>query len=183
MDGYLVQQSLKGRMFIGSTTYAGVVVPAYNATAQKFGLWNPAGSTRNLVLDKITMSLATIGTEALAGFGLSYLTGTSASIATGSPITAFTATTPVNGLLNEGDTPVGKFTLNATTSAPTHFYDIGMALISTDLNTATCDGFSQLMHDFNGAIVVTPGVYIGLGSSAASGQTLRVSLTWYETDR
>jgi hypothetical protein len=183
MDGYLVQQTLKGRMFIGSTTYAGVVVPAYNATAQVFGLWNPAGSGRNLVLDKLNMALATIGTEAVAAYGLSYLTNTGGSIGTGAPISAFTATAPVNGLLTEGDTPKGRFTLSATITAPTFFYDLGVALISTDLNTATNDGFCQLTHDFNGAITIPPGVYVGLGSSAAGGQTMQASITWYETDR
>jgi hypothetical protein len=48
--GYLPAQTLAGNVFIGSTTYAGIVAPAYNAAAQTFGLWNPAGSEKNEVL-------------------------------------------------------------------------------------------------------------------------------------
>lgn len=183
MDGYIAQQALAGRLFIGSTLYSGVVIPAYNATGQKFGVWNPAGSGVDLILDKLTMSLATIGTEALAGFGLSYLSNVGSSIGTGSPISAFTATTALNAKIVEGPASAAKFTLSATTSAPTHFYDIGIGLVSTDLNTATGESFDTMMHEFAGRVIIPPGVYVGLGASAAQGQTIRATLTWVENPR
>lgn len=179
MDGYLAQIALSGKMFIGSTTYAGVKPPAYNATAQKFGIWNPLGSGVNVVLDKLSMGLVTVGTEAVGAFGLSYLAGAGAQIGTGSPISAFTGTTPVNALLTEGDPSRVKFTLSATVTAPTFFYNIGLAQAGTDAEV----GFATLQHDFNGGVIIPPGVYVGLGSSAATDQTLQASISWYEVLR
>lgn len=179
MDGYIAQQALAGKMFIGSTTYAGVKPPAYNATAQKFGIWNPLGSGVDVVLGKLNLALATVGTEAVGAFGLSYLTPAGGQVATGSPITAFTATAPVNAKLGEGQPSRVKFTLAATITAPTFFYNLGLAQAGTDAEV----GFAILQHDFNGWIVIPPGVYVGLGSSAATDQTLQGSLTWYEVLR
>ena len=182
MDGYLVQQTLGGNSFIGSTTQAGIVLPAYNATAQKFGLWNPANSGVNLVLDKLSIALATIGTEALAAIGLSYLLNAGSAVGTGAPVSAFTATAPVNGLLGAGKSSRGRFTLDATITAPTFFYALGISQISTDFNTATNDGYAKLTHDFDGSIIIPPGVYVGLGGSVAGGQTYQGSLSWFETE-
>lgn len=177
---YFIQQALKGRKFLGSTTYAGVAMPAYNATAQVFGIWNPAGSGRNIVLDKLNLALATIGTEALAAIGLSYLANAGSSI--GTPISAFTATAPINSLIGGGETPKGRFTLTATITAPTFFYALGISQISTDFNVATTDGFSKLTHDFNGDVIIPPNTYVGLGGSVAGGQTFQGSVSWYELD-
>lgn len=185
MDSYIVQQTLGGRYFIGSTTYDGVIIPAHDATAQVFGLWNPAGSQTNLVLDRLTLGLQAAGTEAISTFGLSYLTNTDSDVATGGQITAFTQTTPVNGLLGGGNgkaqSPRGRFTLSATTSAPTHFYCLGMCSIDSDFTAAGTSAFVQLTHDFGGGLIIPPGVYVGLGRSAATAnQKIQASINWFE---
>lgn len=185
MDSFILQQALAGKYFIGSTTYDGVVIPAYNATGQTFGLWNPAGSGVNLVLDKLTLGLQAAGTEAISTFGLSYLTNTLADIATGGQITAFTKTEAVNGLLGGGNGKAqsarGRFTLAATVSAPTHCYCLGMCSVSDDVTTDGTSAFVQLTHDFGGGLIVPPGVYIGLGRSVATAnQKIQASINWFE---
>jgi hypothetical protein len=178
--GYLPSQVLAGKLFIGSTTYAGVAIPAYNATAQVFGLWNPAGSGVNLVLVKLNLAIATLGTNIVAALGLSYLANAGNATATAAPISAFTQTASLSGLIGAyggGAAPsLGRFTLSATITAPTFFYDLGM----TSTTGTPTDSNPVLTHDFDGTVIVTPGTYIGLGGSVAPGSTYQGSLSWIE---
>lgn len=175
--GYLPQQTLAGNTFIGSTTYAGVAVPAYNATAQVFGLWNPAGSQKNAVLVKLNLGVATVGTPAVAALGLSYVPNAGSAIgATGAPITAFTETAAVSGLVGKAALNGARFTLSATTIAPTFFYNIALS----QETTSAVNGIMWSEHDFDGCVIVPPNTYIGLGGSAAPGQTFQASLVWFE---
>jgi hypothetical protein len=174
--GYLPAQTLAGNVFVGSSLAAGVAIPAYNATAQVFGLWNPAGNNKNLVLLKLMAGVATAGTPAVSALGLSYLANTGGSVATGAPISAFTDSTPVNGLIGRGNAASARFTLTATTTAPTFFYDIGVSQESATPGT----GLFWVEHDFDGAVIVPPGTYIGLGGSAAPGQTMQTTIVWME---
>jgi hypothetical protein len=174
--GYLPAQALAGNVFIGSSLAAGVAIPAYNATAQVFGVWNPAGSGKNLILLKFMAGVATAGTPAVAALGLSYLPNAGGSIATGAPISAFTDSTPVNGLLTKGNASAARFTLAATITAPTFFYDLGVSQESATPGT----GLFWVEHDFDGAVIIPPGVYVGVGGSAAPGQTIQSTLVWME---
>lgn len=177
--GYLPAQTLAGRLFIGSTTYAGVTVPAYNATAQKFGLWNPLGSGRNLMLVKLTLGHADATTPAISSLGLSYLANTGSTIATAAPISALTETAPVSGMVGQTPAHVGRFTLSATTSAPAFFYELGFSQDSATPGT----GLDTCIHDFDGAVIIPPGTYVGLGGAPlAPGQDLMATLTWIELD-
>ena len=175
--GYLPAQTLAGNVFIGSTLAAGVAVPAYNATAQTFGMWNPAGSGKNAILVKLNLGVATLGTAAVASLGLSYIPNAGSAIgATGAPITAFAATAPVNGLVSKGNNNSALFTLAATTIAPTFFYDLALSQSAT----GAAAGMVWMEHDFDGCVIVPPNTYIGLGGSAAPGQTMQASLVWFE---
>lgn len=176
-SGYFQQLALNGQCFVGSTTNAGIAIPAYNATAQVFGLWNPAGSGVNLVLNKISIAVATLGTNAVAAIGLSYLLNTGSQIATGSPITAFTATTPFNAIVGGGQASRAKFTLTATTTAPAFLISLGMAQNATTTQPVAEQAYD---YDFNGCLIVPQGVYVGLGGSAAPGSTYQASISWAE---
>ncbi len=176
-SGYFQQLALNGQCFIGSTTNAGVAIPAYNATAQVFGLWNPQGSGVNLVLNKLSLAVATLGTNAVSAIGLSYLLSTGSQIASGSPISAFTGTTPFNALLGVGAAPKGRVTLSATTTAPAFLMSLGMAQNATTTQPVAEQAYT---FDFNGSLIIPQGVYVGLGGSAAPGSTYQVSLSWAE---
>jgi hypothetical protein len=175
-----------GGVYVGSTTFAGVAIPAYNATAQVFGLWNPAGSGVNIVLVSLDLSIATAGTEALASLGLSYLANTGNAIATGAPVSAFTQTASLPGLIGSGAGQAapsqGRFTLSATITAPTFYRSLGMTeTIAAGASTVTTGpNVFQLSYQFSGADGVAPGTYIGLGGSAAPGSTFAGSLCWLE---
>jgi len=171
--------TLAGRVFVGSTTYAGVTVPIYNATAQKFGLWNPKGSGRNLVLVKLSLGQTDATTPAITSVGLSYLINTGSNIATGAAISAFTETAPVSGMIGQPPSNRGRFTLDATTIATTFGFELGFSQDSATPGT----GIVSAVHYFNGELIVPPGTYIGLtGAPIAPGQDLAASLVWLETD-
>lgn len=178
--GYLPSAMLAGKVFIGSTTAAGVAIPAYNATAQVFGLWNPAGSGVNVVLLKLMLGIATAGTEALSSLGLSVLTNAGSAIASGAPVSAFTQTASQPGLLgaNAGSAAQSqaRFTLSATITAPTFAYSLGI----WEGNGTTLQGVTWNVYDFDGVVGVAPGAYIGLGGSAAPGSTYQATLAWLE---
>jgi hypothetical protein len=177
LPGDLTRQMLAGNMFIGSTAAAGVVIPAYNATGQVFGLWNPAGSGYTLVPVCITIGVATVGTPAVSDFSLSILTNAGGQVATGSPITAFTAATPVNARLGSGKVSQAKFTASAATmTAPAHLMSIGASQESATPGT----GIFNIRFPFDGSLAIDPGTYVGVGGSIAIGQTAAVTLVWYE---
>ena len=179
--GYLPAQTLAGKVFIGSTLYSGVAIPAYNATAQVFGLWNPAGSGVNIIPIRLSLAIATIGTNIVGAIGFSAVYNTGSAIgAAGAPITAFTQTGSLPALIgsNAGAAApsAARFTLSATTIAPTFVYATGLG---SSTGTATDDP-GQLTHEFDGAFGVSPGTYIGLGGSAAPGSTYQATLVWME---
>lgn len=186
--GYLPSMTLARKTFIGSTTYAGIAVPAYNATAQVFGLWNPYGSEIDVILVKLNLGVATTGTTAVSSLGLSALYNTGNQIATGSPISAFTQTSSLPGLLGDANGAAGnskaRFTLSATVTAPAFAYNISLSSTAgTATTTAAAPTVQWMQHDFDGAIGVSPGTYIGLGGSVAPGSTFQGTLVWMEIPR
>jgi hypothetical protein len=183
--GYLPAMTVARKTFIGSTTNAGVAIPAYNATAQVFGIWNPAGSGIIIIPVRLTVAAATTGSTAVAALGLSALYNTGSQVATGSPITAFTQTSSLPGMIGDAAGAAGmsqaKFTLSATMTAPTFVYDLGMATTAgTATTTAAPPALNWGVFDFTGAIGIAPGTYVGLGGSVAPGSTFQGSIEWME---
>lgn len=176
--GYLPGQTLAGNTFVGSTAAAGITVPAYNGTAQTFGVWNPLGSGVELLLVSLDLGVATAATPVVGAFGLSWLQSAGSQVATGAPITAFTGATPVNCRLGLGVASKARFTPSAATiTAPVFLHDLGLSLTSTTAQ----NGVQYMHYDFNGIFTMPPGNYIGLGCSAAqSGTVTQASLVWIE---
>src|SRR2546425_8282152 len=61
LAGKYYTAAYRGLVFIGSTANAGVVPPAFNATAQTFGVWNPSTSGKNIIPISLTVGLVTVG--------------------------------------------------------------------------------------------------------------------------
>jgi hypothetical protein len=177
-EGYFQQLALNGQCFFGSTTNAGVAIPAYNATAQVFGLWNPAGSGVNLVLNKLSVGIVDEGTNIVAAIGLSFLTNTGSAIAGSGQISAFTDATIRNAIVGGGVASKARFTLTATTAATSFLMSTGMSWPEADMAGAVMP--VMLDFDFNGSVIVPQGVYVGLGGSAAPGSTCQATISWAE---
>lgn len=177
---YFPQQTLKERTFIASTTYAGVVVPIYSSTSPTFGLWNPYGSTKDLVLIRLNIGVSDSTTPVVTSLGLGYVANTGATVATGAPLSALTETQPVCGMIGRTPSHASRFTLAATlTSAASFFYELG----ASQATTTAANGLMFNSYEFQGDIVVPPGTFIHLvGSPVAPGVHLAATLVFTEID-
>lgn len=176
--GYLPNMTLAGNTFLGETAAAGVTIPAYNATAQVFGLWNPLGSGVECLLVSLDIGIPVPTTPVVGALSLNWLANAGSQIATGAPITAFTSGTPTNGRLGLGNASKVRFTPSAaTTTAPVHLHDLGLSFTST----TPANGITYAHYDFNGIITVPPGNYVGIGDTTVqSGTTAQIGLVWIE---
>src|ERR1700730_7015850 len=89
LHGKYYTKAYRGNVFIYATAPAGVAPPAYNATAQTFGIWNPAGSGKNISIIKLCIGLVTVGVVT-DHFCWSFVTNAGSQIATGATISAAT---------------------------------------------------------------------------------------------
>lgn len=174
---FFQQLALAGQCFFGSTTQGGVTLPAEDATAQTFVLWNPAGSNVNLVLNKLAMGQADATTPAITGIGLSFLMNAGAAIGTGAPVSAFTATAPINARIGNGPSSKARFSLSATTIATGFLMSLGLSQDSVTPGT----GLDTAVYDFGGCVILPPSTLIALcGAPAAPGQDFTATIHWAE---
>lgn len=164
-----------GNVFIGSTAAAGTALPAVGGTAMTFGLWNTSAG-KNAVLLGFTASYVS-GTITVAGFGLSLIAPAGLAVATGGPISAFTAGTPTNALLGGGANSAMLFTPSAATVvAPTKFLYLGSG---HEIATAG-PGISNTTIDLNGITVLQPGTAAFVTTTIAQTGLFAMSLIWAE---
>jgi hypothetical protein len=110
---------------------------------------------------------------------LSYIDGLGAGAATGTGMTALTATAATCGIVGKQFPHAGVFTLAATITAPTFFYELGLSQDSATPGT----GIDTAVHNFDGSIIIPPGCFVGLvGAPIAPGQDFVGSITWAELD-
>ena len=171
------QQALRGRLFHGVITTASAI-PVTSTTAPTMALWNPVNSGKNAVLVRYSAGWAAT-TEAPGNIQLAWFQSGAAQIATGSLITAFTAATAHNGTLGLGTASAMKFGSAATITAATNFIPLGLSHLTTT-GTATFGSFTYIV-DFNGTIIVPPGVVVFDVASAATASTYNRTLSWYES--
>lgn len=181
LHGKYYQWAYRGRLFIGSTPIAGVAIPISSTTAPTPVLWNPAGSGVNLVLIRYTAAY-TGGTGAVSGFGYYALTAAGSAIATGAPVSAFAATTPTNALIGAGQASKAKFSATGTVTLAAAGTLVKAASLGQAVAAATNANLPApgLIEDFDGSIIIPPGVLFYPAATAASGDTFAQSLTWYE---
>tara|TARA_R110000868_G_scaffold407836_1_gene689663 strand:+ start:149 stop:703 length:555 start_codon:yes stop_codon:yes gene_type:complete len=164
-----------GGVFIGSTAAAGTALPAAGGTAMTFGLWNNT-SNKNAVLIGFAASYVS-GTITVAGFGLTIIPNAGVSIASGGPISAFTAGTPTNALVNAGSASSMLFTPSAATIvAGTRYQFTG---VGHEIATAG-PGMNTGFQDFNGIPILSPGSAAFVTGSIAQTGLFAMTLIWSE---
>jgi hypothetical protein len=172
----------QGRVFHGSAAAAGVVLPIYSATAQVFGIWNPANSGVNGHLVKLRMTYVDT-TGAAGGYCLGLLRDVGSVAGTAAPISAFTATVPERAMLG-GQTGGNRirFTGSActvTTALMVAAYQLGMNQLVTTAADATTVPWS-MQTDFDGDVVLEPGNALFLAGNIATLTKWVPTLTWAE---
>lgn len=174
----------QGRVFSGNIAAAGVVLPIYSNTTQQVGLWNPAGSSVDVVLLRVALTYVDT-TGAAGGYVISYLpTGAPAAAATGASIAAFTETTPLNLYVRGGNSAAAKFAQGATITVTAPAILTHLALSQ---NAFTAAGTGQMAFNnevtFSGELVVPPGNAIFVAGNIATLAKWSGSLVWAEVDR
>jgi hypothetical protein len=172
----------QGRVFIGNWT--SVVLPIFSNTTQQVGLWNPYGSTVDLIVRRIALTFVDT-TGAAGGFALGYLPNAPAAVGTGLAITAFTETAGISGYGATGNlTQVAKFGMGATltVTAPTLRRHLGLNQTVLTATDAT-NGNWKTDFEFDGDEVVCPGTAIFVAGNIATLDKFAGSITWAEVSR
>lgn len=182
LHGKHYQDAKAGRVFSQTTTPLGLAIPIYTATAPVGNvLWNPTGSDVNVELISYNAGRVS-GVEAFGTVGLMYRKVAQSSIATGSQITAFAEVAPINGLLGGGlatkvkSSNAGTCTITAGVAAEYIRNLFGMLPV---IDTSAAET-SVKEVDFDGTIIVPPGVLIWVAGSVASVALFAQTLTWKE---
>jgi len=151
----------------GVTTSAGL-----STTAKGIILYNPIGSTVNLVLKKVGYAF-TVAFAAASAIGLAVgYNGSSAPSST-------TALTPMSNFV--GSTNTGQGVAYSAATLPTA--PVVAILFGTGDTGAitTVPGDAQQFIDLEGEIILPPGAYAMLYTSTASGTSgCQASMEWYE---
>ena len=177
LHGKYYTQAYRNNLFNGSTAIAGVTVPAYNTTGNVFGLWNPAGNTKNAVLVSLDIGLVS-GALILSNWTLSQSLNAGSALATGG-ISAFTSATPQGGNIGVSGGNSVRFTPSAaTTLASTFLMTLGMSYNTT---TTVANQLQTVHYDFDGKVIVPPNSAVWVTNNAASGGTFDLTLFWEET--
>lgn len=168
LHGKWYTSTYRGKTFIGSTAAAGVTIPASNATAATFALYNPLGSGVNMELVSLQIGDAN-ATMVVNTLGLGLISGLLVAP------TALTAIAPLNALLGGASGAQGKIysaaTLAAAASAFYWMFNVG----------ATTGAFPNFGHEFDGRVILAPGSLVHLvGSVAVQTNATPVTAVWTE---
>ena len=173
----------RGRVFSQTTTPLGLAIPIYTATAPLGNvLWNPPGSGVKIVLMTYSAVRAS-GTADFGVIGLMAQKGFGADVATGSAITAFAETTPVNGLFGAGEGTKIKSS-NAGTVTITAFaaedFIHTIAGMNLEADTGTAHETLPAVYDFEGQVKLLPGTFAFVAATKASSALYGQTITWEE---
>ncbi len=196
MNGLHFQETYGGMVFSQSPTILGLAIPIYTATAigsstiSGLPIWNPPGSGVIVELIEVTLSRAS-GTSDYGSIGL--MAGYVNQVVAGSGLTAIAATTPVCGYLGyTGGSKVvssnaGTVTVTAGVATPPVNGVVGAGWIRTiadqnlDADSATARMTGGRTYNFNGTVIVPPGVLVYIAAMrATSGALYASSIIWKE---
>lgn len=178
---FFQQLTLSGQSFFGTGPIAGIAIPIQSSTTCRFCLWNPAGSGVNLVLNQLAFTKVDAADPGVGGYLLGLIPNAGSVAGTASPVATFTPVATQNGKFgNGGPTSKGRFASASTgttvTTAAALFYSLGL---SRETVTDTV-GPVNLVHQFNGALVLAPGAFAHLVGIAADTQVSTASISWSE---
>lgn len=181
--GQLRAAADEGRVFVGNSGAAGSVLPIYSATAQKFGLWNPAGNTKKAIIHRLTFTYVST-TGAAGGFVLALVKNAPAMLATGAAITAFTDgtfdTDIFNAQFGSKQQPTCRFApAAATVTAPIIGRHLGLNQLVITAADATNTQWNAEC-EFDGDLQMLPGTAVFLAGNIATLITMAPSIVWEE---
>ena len=169
-----------GKLFHITAAAAGIILPIYSNTAQKFALWNPANSGVNAYIQNITLGYVN-ATLAASGIGIGLLLNAGNSVATAAPMSVFTEVSPTRALSSvSGGNRVRA--APGTITVTTGLMVLGPILWSQDAlpATAAVNMAAQTFRDFNGELMLAPNTAMFLCGTIAQLGNWVPSVTWVE---
>lgn len=171
MNGLYYEQTMRGNAFVYSSSAAVSVVALGTAGAPN--LWNPAGSGKNLVITRIVMGAAAVGTPVVSAFTYGVLNNAGVSIGTGAPVISLTQVAGVNLLFGSGNVSSMRFApaTISLTAAPTFLCPAGFTS-----GSAVTPNSVSLIDDVSGRIIISPGNLFQIGASTATSTTYFIAI-------
>ncbi len=180
-----------GRVFTQGATPLGLAIPIYNNTAiaGAMPILNPSGSGVNVELIAVDLNWAS-GTAAITPIGL--MAGFCTGVGTGTGCSVFTTTTAINcntsivGGSKVLSSNAGTVTVTAgTLTAPVNGivgagWVRGIASINLEASTATPQAATTNRFDFDGSILIPPGMIVYLAGLLASVALYSTTIIWKE---
>jgi hypothetical protein len=170
LHGRYYETTVRKAMFSGANLTGVTTTAAFATTYTGMCLSNPIGSTVNLVLTKVTYAPVVAQTAALV---MGIMTGYSAA-------TNVTHTTPLVPLSNFVGQPAGTGLIDSSATlpvAPTRLILLGT--LTTGAITQTL--LNGSVTDMEGSVVIPPGGYAAIYTSAASvASSLAFGMMWEE---
>lgn len=175
LHGKWYTNAYRGNVFIGSTALAGTTMPVNaNNLVSTFTLWNPLGSGKNLELISYDLGVAGTTTAVIGSVALVGQVGIGATIVIP---TSQTALTPINGLVGAGSAAQGRLFSAATlTGTPSVFASLGISFGTTGASP----GPATAHYEFDGKLIIPPGVLVTTVSTAAQTQPFQQQFVWAE---
>ncbi len=188
-----------GRVFSQAVTPLGLAIPIYTDTALcgagvcALPLWNPPGSGVNVELIRVDIGFGNPNATAAAFGSVGLMAGSVNSIGSASGLSALAATVPMNGFFFAGT----NSRVSSSNSAGTTTATAGVATapvagipgagwvrtiwdINLEKGTTTAHGTAIHTYDFDGTILVPPGVLIYLAATLASVALYSSAIVWKE---
>jgi hypothetical protein len=170
LHGRYYETTVRKAMYSGANLTGVTTTAAFATTYTGMCLSNPIGSTVNLVLTKVTYAPVVAQTAALV---MGIMTGYSASV-------NVTHTTPLVPLSNFVGQPAGTGLIDSSATlpiAPTRLILLGT--LTTGAITQTL--LNGSVTDMEGSVVIPPGGYAAIYTSAASvASSLAFGMMWEE---
>ena len=190
LHGKYYTQAYRGNCFTLSTVGAGLAIPISSTTSPNLVLWNPAGSGKLAVPTRYVAGATLNATTVQGSINLLAVFNAGSAIATAAPFSAFAqaalGTNLFNGMLGGGNVSVMKsaatVTNTLTAASVTIAACLGILSPSTVAGAVAAQaGSPAIVYDFDGTLIIPPGVavYVAM-SGAASTALVMQTLSWEE---
>lgn len=174
--GRLYNKGIRGNVFWGTSGVAGAAPLAPGGTTAGFVLLNPATSQKYLEVEQLRIAGGSTETVVVAGFALEGSVQTPTGTLTG----ATTSSLPLGtggliGATQATSTANGKVYLAATIVAMTFLGNLGLTI------QATTSPPTPAIVDFNGSLILAPGMCINLVTTITNtGKVIVCDWIWSE---
>ena len=155
----------RGNLYWGTSGTAGAKILAPGGTTAGFVLYNPAGSGKLISVEQFRMAGGSTETSVIAGLALEGSVQAPSGTLTGASISGFPLGAVGLGVAGNTGIGAGRVYLAATIVAMTFLGSLGQTI------TATTSPPSTVFVNFDGALVLQPGMAVNVVSTITEGGT------------